>query len=67
MNPKKKKCHDEQKENINQPQALEVAKIPENSNNDVRSVVTNQLQQAHNLFQNANFNNCNFNFTLPNN
>ena len=32
---------------------------------DVRNVVMNQLQQAPNLFANAIFNNCNFNFTLP--
>ena len=30
-----------------------------------QSVVTNRLQQASNLFQNANFNNCNFNFSFP--
>ena len=34
-------------------------------NNNVQSVVTNQLRQAPNLFQNANFNNCNFTFSMP--
>ena len=32
---------------------------------DLCSIVNNQLRQAPNLFQNANFSNCNFNFTLP--
>ena len=32
---------------------------------DIHSVVNNQLRQAPNLFQNATFSNCNFNFTLP--
>ena len=35
------------------------------SQNSTQNVVNNQLQQAANLFQNANFNNCNFTFTLP--
>ena len=32
---------------------------------DMTSVVNNQLRTAPNLFQNASFTNCNFNFTLP--
>ena len=32
---------------------------------DMKSIVTNQLRQAPNLFQNATFSNCYFNFTLP--
>ena len=32
---------------------------------DLRSIMNNQLCQAPNLFQNAIFSKCNFNFTLP--
>ena len=45
--------------NQTQPQTSQEGAI------DVCNVVTNQLRQAPNLFSNATFNNCNFNFTLP--
>ena len=38
---------------------------PNSVANTVKSVITNQLRQAPNLFQNANFNNCNFIFNFP--
>ena len=59
------------KENIEDTntECQEVAVRPSNEGPDTSidlcSVVTNQMQQAPNMFQNANFNNCNFNFTLP--
>ena len=40
--------------------------LPVESNKQVnQNVVTNQLRQAANLFQNATFSNCNFTFSMP--
>ena len=66
----KKKKMAEDTGNINESMQL-IPSNPENSTpnsqiaNTVKSVVTNQLQQAPNLFQNASFNNCNFTFNIP--
>ena len=49
-----------EKENTSPPPSQEVE-----IKNSVQSVVTNQIRQAPNLFQNASFANCNFTFTLP--
>ena len=51
-----------QNKNCNTQQGV----VPAQDNcTDLHSVVNNQLRQAPNLFQNATFSNCNFNFTLP--
>ena len=42
--------------------SIAVAEVPQNR---AQNVVNNQLRQASNMFQNANFQNCNFTFTLP--
>ena len=39
--------------------------IVHNTPQVTQSVVTNQLRQASNLFQNATFSNCNFTFSMP--
>ena len=45
-------------ENSNSNEALPAVPVTQN-------VVTNQLHQVSNLFQNASFSNCSFTFTLP--
>ena len=74
--PKKPKLADKSNDMIDNSQIVphNVNAIAENSNqsanssqvsNSLKSVVTNQVRQAPNLFQNASFNNCNFTFNIP--
>ena len=64
--PAKKKC--QESENFNNNNAITVPdnplQIQPKDSPNVTSVVTNQLRQAPNLFQNATFTNCNFSFSL---
>ena len=73
---KKKKIQDKtplaSKENISQESEIPSSQVQVRNRNEDTSgidvcnvVTTNQLRQAPNLFQNATFSNCNFNFTLP--
>ena len=71
--PPKKKKQEEIKENSPNRELLLTQYDPlrEVDNNQTQRsgiqnvVTTNKLRQAPNLFQNASFTNCNFNFTLP--
>ena len=72
--PQPKKKQAQNKENLQEErdndnaiavQDLQVEPHQQEVRADLRSVITNQLRQAPNLFQNATFSNCNFNFTLP--
>ena len=52
--------------NIEDEEASQTKEVrPLQAMNRTQNVVNNQLRQAANMFQNANFNNCNFTFTLP--
>ena len=60
-----------QKENVqnteNNAITIPEVTVPEQERNipNLQSVITNQVRQAPNLFQNASFANCNFTFTFP--
>ena len=59
------------KENLPQESSNQIEIRRENQDGNPNSikmhnvVTTNQLRQTANMFQNASFSNCNFNFTLP--